>query len=53
MSSLWIREAILAPLDDLPDLSTNNSSQWSFNLIEVLALAPDAAPDALPSYGLS
>lgn len=41
---------ILAPLDDLRDLSTNHASQWSLNLIEVLALAKDAAPAALPSY---
>ena len=44
---------ILAPLDDLSDLSTNNTSQWSLNLIEVLALAPDAAPGALPPYWVS
>jgi len=44
MSSLWIREAILAPLDDLPDLSTNNSSQWSLNLIEGWRSHPTQRP---------
>jgi len=43
----------LAPLADLPDLSTNNTSQWSLNLIELPALAPDAAPDTLPPYWVS
>jgi len=41
---------ILAPLDDLRDLSTNHASQWSLNLIEVLALAKDATPATLPGY---
>lgn len=41
---------VLAPLDELPDVSTNHASQWSLNLIEVLALARDAAPAALPAH---
>lgn len=41
---------ILAPLDDLPDVSTNHASQWSLNMIEVLALAKDAIPATLPDY---
>ena len=40
--------AVLEPIDEIADVSTNQSAQWSLNLIELLALVGDAAPERLP-----
>jgi hypothetical protein len=34
---------------ELPSVSTNHSSQWSLNMIEVLDLVGDAIPHPLPA----
>ncbi|WP_336963056.1 Tat pathway signal sequence domain protein [Sphingobium aquiterrae] len=39
--------ATLEPRREIPGLTTNNVAQWSLNFVELLALAGDAAPDAL------
>lgn len=39
--------AVLNPIDEVAALETNHSSQWSLNLIEVLALVGDHAPTEL------
>ena len=39
---------MLKPIDEMVNVSTNQSSQWALNLFELLALVGDAAPDALP-----
>ncbi len=40
---------VLEPILELPALSTNHSSQWGLNMIEVLDLVGDAIPHPLPS----
>ena len=40
--------AVLDPVDEIARISTNQSSQWSLNLIELLALVGDAVPERLP-----
>jgi len=37
------------PIVELPSVSTNHSSQWSLNMIEVLDLVGDAIPHPLPA----
>ncbi len=41
--------AVPEPVEELPNVSTNHSSQWSLNLIELLDLAGEAIPHPLPS----
>jgi hypothetical protein len=40
--------AVLASLDEVPWMETNHSSQWSLNLIELLAMVGAFAPRELP-----
>jgi hypothetical protein len=40
---------VLDPIDEMANVSTNQSSQWSLNLFELLALVGDAAPATLPA----
>ena len=40
--------AVLAPLDEVPWMETNHSSQWSLNLIELLGMVGAHAPHELP-----
>jgi len=41
--------SVLDPIDEMANVSTNQSSQWSLNLFELLALVGDAAPATLPA----
>ena len=40
---------VLKPIDEMANVSTNQSSQWSLNLFELMALVGDAAPATLPA----
>ena len=40
--------SVLQPIDEMANVSTNESAQWSLNLFELLALVGDAAPERLP-----
>jgi hypothetical protein len=39
---------VLQPIEEITRVSTNHVSQWSLNVIEVLAFVGDQAPDRLP-----
>lgn len=42
----------LNPVEEITGVATNNVSQWSLNVIELLALVGDALPVELPKPGL-
>ena len=37
------------PVDESPEVSTNDTAQWSLNAIELLELVGDALPNEVPS----
>jgi hypothetical protein len=41
---------VLRPIDEIPFIGTNGTSQWSLNAIEVLALAGDQMPAQSPLW---
>ena len=40
---------VLAPVDEVPWMETNHSSQWSLNMFALMGMAGDHAPATLPA----